>query len=294
MVTAGIHEDYQMNPKHPSEVTLVDYSSFDFEGARVFPAIPTTPPAGGSVSIAHYHGQWHLIKFMPPPGRVLGKALTEFAAQRWLHAFAQWTSPTQPGFSITKMGNFWIVQYDTEVAFIDDVLGMHYLAQLLERPHSRLKADDMVRRAAGTSAKPAAFEEQANLVTEPPAARVSRQETVSSEAMEKLRERKTELDTLIDEAREDGEEEEVEKLSDEYYEIEAELNRGKDKSVLAGGDDKEKARTAVWHGIERALKRLDKCNGMDKAARHLRDHIDRGLECSYRPPTDGPSWDISF
>jgi len=171
----------------------------------------------------------------------------------------------------SRCGSTWKVILNSGAEFhIGDTLGAHYLNYLLHHPNVPISAFDLevaVRpEKAGARSKDSIQEK-----LDPRATREYLRE------LEKLRAQQ-------EEAREDGDQGEAERLEGEIDALESALE-GKDQSRDAG----ERARGNVGKAIAKVVRKLKKGGGPEKAfAWHLEKFVSTGYECSYSQ--EGRPW----
>ena len=173
--------------------------------------------------------------------------------------------------SLRCEGDVWNVAFEGRAARVRDVLGLHYLARLLERPNVELHCGELaglVQVDSGDAGE--------QLDREARAAYVAR--------LRELRDELAEAERNNDRGR-------LERLGEESEALSAELTRGfgLDGRARRAGDAGERTRLAVTRALRRAIERIGEHDG--SLAEHLRRSVRTGAFCSYSPsPRDLVTW----
>jgi len=185
-----------------------------------------------------------------------------------------------------RMGDYWIIRYQEQIAILKATRGLDYLSYLLGRPGREVH----VRELLGTGINHATH---ALCGT----SRVVSSDSVTVRLQYALpildSQAKLEYKRRIDELRKDVEE--AERFNDSYRasrirsEIDAIAERLAAAVGLGGRDrrassDAERARSAVTKRIKEAINRIAKV--LPPLGRHFADRIKTGYWCSYNPHPD--------
>ena len=172
-------------------------------------------------------------------------------------------------FVFSKAGGFWTVTFDGGKPFpLPPTLGVEYLDYLLHHPSEPISAYDLEMAIRPDKAK----SRPKNTV----------QHHLDPEAIRDYLRQLDKLRAQREEATEDGDLAEAEKLDGDIVAIEAELKKNGQAS-----DAGERSRGNVSKAIAVVLRRLRKGDAQEKAfAQHLDQFISLGYECSYNQPKE--------
>ena len=189
------------------------------------------------------------------------------AAPLWLDlVHAADTAPPpepEPGTNLfRRVGAAWDLRFAGRQALIPDARGLADIAALLARPHQGVPAIDLAGRPRSAPGQPA----------------------LDRRAVEAYRARLRDLDDEITSAEADHDNSRANSRRDEREALLEELRRsfGRAGRSRRLDDDTEKARQTVSARIHRALRTIERQH--PALAAHLRDAIDTGTTCTYRPP----------
>jgi tetratricopeptide (TPR) repeat protein len=224
------------------------------------------------------------------------------AGERWIDRIEAARAPTSPILPLPsesteqstlarieavfrREGDYWTVEYDGKTSRLKDAKGFHYLAHLLAHPGEEIRALDLVALIGGAPAEPV---ETAN------ATDVARSHTVASDlghagevldarAKSAYKQRLTELEEELEDARELRNEERIEKTEAEIQALGRELKSaiGLSGRARRASSSPERARIAVTQAIRFALGKLAKND--EGLSRLLAPTIKTGTVCSYLP-----------
>jgi hypothetical protein len=171
-----------------------------------------------------------------------------------------------------KAGSFWTVTFDGGKPFpLPTTLGAEYLDYLLHHPSTPISAYDleMTIRPEKAKARP----------------KNSVQNNLDADAVRDYLRQIDKLRTQREEAAEDGDLANAEKLDGDIVAIESELKKNGQAS-----DAGERSRGNVRKAVAVVLRKLRKGDAQEKAfAQHLDQFISLGYECSYNQPK-GNRW----
>jgi hypothetical protein len=170
----------------------------------------------------------------------------------------------------TRHDRRWRVELGARAVFVDHNVGMLHLAALTANPDAEIAAIDLAggftalaeaARNSGTSAQP----------------------KLDRTAVQRYRQRLTELRDEIDRLESDGDQDSVASARMERDWVLAELAGGKGFGgrPRVFNDDQERARLAVGKAIRRALDRIEQADAV--IGEHLRAAIHTGIRCRYQP-----------
>jgi hypothetical protein len=189
----------------------------------------------------------------------------------------------------------WLISFGDEICRVKPILGLEYIALLLENPGKPIRALELQTLAGGQSKRFSALP-HAGLSVEDNAGQTSdaqqggssgksdfvAQELLDDQARRELRERLLELERDMAYRDEIGDIPTFDKLQKEYSTIEAHLERTRDvrgRPRIFSGQN-EKARTSITHALSRAYKDIQ--DQAPKIAAHLKSSIVRGSTFLYR------------
>lgn len=183
----------------------------------------------------------------------------------------------EPHWVIVKRGRHWHIKYLDEPEFvIEDLIGMRYLAILLERPNHKFSSFELqcMRDGVASEVPPSVDNEY----LDPDALRDYRRE------LEILRANAERASQIHDQA-------EVNRLGAEIKSIQAELRRGTSlNGRIRSHGPHEQARKNVQKAISRALDEIASCSPA------LRSHLNciyTGADVVYQPECS-VIWEISY
>ncbi|RJP67893.1 MAG: hypothetical protein C4532_13810 [Candidatus Abyssobacteria bacterium SURF_17] len=200
----------------------------------------------------------------------------------------QGITETAKGNVFCKEGEYWTVTYAGETHRYRDSRGMQYIGYLLAHPQKVIKALDLVHEVQGvvapTSAQMPYEKMDKEILTEEglTKGRLSEQKILDKKALKQIRQRKAELNQLLEEVRwkdpeQVGEiERELESIEKALRETTTITNRSRTFS-----DSQEKARKAVWNAIDRCLDNIKKDN--EALFAHLKNALNLGKTICYSP-----------
>jgi len=171
---------------------------------------------------------------------------------------------------VTRQGRKWRVDVGSRSVLVDHCVGMLHLAVLTANPGTEIAAIDLVAgvdalgQAARNSGMPA-------------------QEVLDRAAVQRYRQRLSELDDRIDDLAAQGDARRAEHARQEREWLVAELSAatGLGGRPRAFSDNSERARLAVGKAIRRAITHV---SGMDPViGAHLHGGVHTGTRCWYRP-----------
>jgi hypothetical protein len=192
------------------------------------------------------------------------------------------------------VGDVWQVRFGpkSELKLFRDSVGMSYIHRLLAHRDRPLNALHVVHGRT-----PGVANERSTTKAEPgkeSAGTAQPQAAFDDEAQKVIRRQLNKLQDQIDEAKEFNDEAEQVRLERER----SRLLKHWDKDRGLGGRPRsidhthaEKARQAVRQALTRAYKQLEK-GSMNELAEHLREAIDTGKHCVYRPDPNFPCWTL--
>ena len=217
----------------------------------------------------------------------------EGVLKRVLADSARAETPGHPECEFRHEREFWTIAFDGDVFRMKDSKGLRYLVQLLANPGTELDVLDMVALAGAGSAEgrpgPAAAEvEQAGM-------RVSRLEgagaALDAQAKTAYRNRLTELEAELEEARSFNDPERAASLTEEMAALHKELSA----AVGLGNRDRElaspseRARVNVTRSIRGSMARIEASS--PALGDHLAKAIRTGTFCAYLPaPSSRVAW----
>jgi hypothetical protein len=186
-----------------------------------------------------------------------------------LHEIAQ----PPPRYLFRDRGAIYEVRFEGESGTIDARLaGAKHISELLQHPHAFYEATDLCGAVAS----------------------VDSGQTDQNEAKEPLRkckERLADIDTALDEAKEQYNTVDIDLLERERGQILAEVGR------LAGlggavrrATPNESSRIAVRGRIRRVITNCREKYNLPRFAEHLDRSIETGNQCAYRPADPAPAW----
>jgi tetratricopeptide (TPR) repeat protein len=199
------------------------------------------------------------------------------------------TSLTPDPTVFRKEGEYWSITYDGDAFRLKDSKGLHYLARLLAHPGRQFHALDLVADVGGVAPAertPDAEELGGSGLGDAGAA-------LDAKAKRAYRERLSELDEEIDEARAFGDYERAAGAEEERELLVLELARavglrGRDRRAASAA---ERARVSVTRAIRSGLARI--CEHNSALGDHLERTIRTGAFCSYTPDPRAPiDWQI--
>ncbi|HEY6422065.1 MAG TPA: hypothetical protein VIY28_02200 [Pseudonocardiaceae bacterium] len=165
----------------------------------------------------------------------------------------------------TRHGRRWRIQLDTRVVLVDQSVGMLHLAVLTANPEVEIPAIDL---AVGLDALARAATSGGR----------SAQPVLDRTAIQRYRQRLTELDQLDSDGDDSGASARMER---DWVLAELAAGAGLGGRPRAFPDNPERARLAVGRAIRRALTHIERTDPTIGA--HLRTSIHTGIRCWYRP-----------
>lgn len=188
-------------------------------------------------------------------------------------------------------GDFWEIVYKGDpLPPIRDLLGFHYIRQVLYNPGGRFKALEIYRKVKEDTPIIEAGEDEEGLSISSALTSGQRQEVMDSMSREDVGKAIEECKQKIAEADEESNIEEAEEWQRKLEELEEQLSSG-------GGlpnrpryfsDDNERARKTVTKAIDKALEEIKNYN--EPLYTHLDKSITRGVEVYYHP-TEPTTWE---
>jgi hypothetical protein len=169
----------------------------------------------------------------------------------------------------TRLGRRWQLELGGRSVVVEHCVGMLHLAVLVANPGIEITAIDLVTGV--------------NVLATVDGGRMSVQPVLDRVAIGEYRQRLSRLYEQIDELEMRGDASRLAHARAEREWLVAELAAGNGIGGRARPfpDDRERARVAVGKAIRRALTRI--CEADAVVGEHLRDHIQTGTRCSYRP-----------
>ena len=175
-----------------------------------------------------------------------------------------------PRVELTTDGERWTIRYRAPAFQLRDGKGLRYINHLLQRPGDEIHVADLVAAVEGRAGEPAAPLGDTGEVLDP-------------RARAEYRERLTDLEQELEEARAQNDASRVEKLSGEIEFVKGELSAayGLGGRARRGGDVTERIRKAVTNRIRDAIAQIERCD--PELAEHFRSTIRTGKFCAYEP-----------
>jgi hypothetical protein len=188
-----------------------------------------------------------------------------------------------------REGEYWSIAYDGDVLRLKDSIGLHYLARLLAHPGREFHVLDLVADVRGV----ASAERKSDAEELGASGLGDAGEGLDAEAKRAYRERLSDLEEEIDEARAFGDYERAAGAEEERELLVSELAR----AVGLGGRNRraasaaERGRVSVTRAIRSALARI--CEHNSALCDHLGRTIHTGTFCSYTPDPRVPiDWQV--
>jgi len=195
------------------------------------------------------------------------------------------SAPAQGEALFHREGDYWTLLYGGKTSRLKDAKGFHYLAHLLAHPGEEIRALDLVALIGGASAEPVETAHARDLARSHSVAGDLGHagEVLDARAKSAYRQRLTELKEELDDARELGNQERIEKAEEEIQALGRELKSAVGLSGRArrASSSPERARIAVTQAIRFALGKLAKNDA--GLSRLLAPMIKTGTVCSYLP-----------
>jgi hypothetical protein len=205
------------------------------------------------------------------------------------------TTVEEESFVFRLKGVQWHVRFgdNSEECSFHDLNGMRYIHVLLKYAGQPVSASDVVRGCKRPVSNSHSIVDTGPDEGGPTVAKP--QETLDDEAKKACRERAKKLEEEIEEAKDLEDEPRQERLERDLSDLLAQLKRdtgrgGRSRHLGSSADDK--ARQVVHKSLKRAYEMLEK-GGMADLVAHLRDSIETGTTCVYRPKLDPPPWVLS-
>jgi tetratricopeptide (TPR) repeat protein len=187
--------------------------------------------------------------------------------------------PRPTALSVFRLeGDYWSIAFEGDAFRLKDVKGLHYLARLLAEPGREFHALDLVAAERGTAAERRPRE--TGLAT---AGFGDAGEILDAQAKAAYRQRLTDLEEEMDEARAQGDEERAARAEAARALLVSELAQ----AVGLGGRSRmaasasERARVSVTQAIRAAIRRI--AGHSPSLEGHLKRTIRTGTFCSYAP-----------
>ena len=176
--------------------------------------------------------------------------------------------PALPGVELTTDGERWTIRYRAPAFQLRDGKGLRYINHLLQRPGDEIHVADLVAAVEGRTGEPAALLGDTGEMLDP-------------RARVEYRERLTDLEQELEDARAQNDARRVEKLSAEIEFVKGELSAayGLGGRARRGGDVTERIRKAVTNRIHDAIAQIERCD--PELAEHFRSTIRTGKFCAY-------------
>ncbi len=269
-------------PEYRHELLMLSQSLIGHFGGNFLLLVPTARSIDGNAQSALRKVNAGLFALeglvtLGPDGSLQANRSTadlfgQFQSQRTFAQPAGVPVLPSPRYLFQHAGSFWKVVFDGGPEFvIEDTLGAKYLNYLLHRPNEGISAFDLEVAITPEKAKVRAKD--------------SIQRKLDPEAARQYLRELTKLRAQRDEAVQDGDLGEAERLDDDIESIEAELKNGG-----APADTGERARSNVNKALAAVRKKLENGDKHQKAFRnHILQFVDIGYECVYRHP-EGRVW----
>lgn len=173
-----------------------------------------------------------------------------------------------PEYYFHPVGDFWLISYENERIFVEDLKGMSFIARLLSKPGIRFKLEDLY------------FE--FNPVPEGQKSKVEESYQASIDPETKYTVRK-EIETLQEKQKKSTDESEINNFHEKIDELRSYLNGslglgGKARNLNTG---LEKIRKSVWKIIDKSIDRIG--DYLPHLGMHLKNSIKTGSELYYAP-----------
>jgi len=191
------------------------------------------------------------------------------------------TVVAQPQNVFRKQGNKWEVVFDKEEAdYLDDLKGMGQIAQLLAKPHKTISAFELASPQSDSKLMSQGKVVENNDVssdTDKP------QEKFDKDTLKSCQKQLDDIKMELDKAEKNADLAKKERLETEKEDILAYLKSATRPSGQSDtfSDDIQKARKAVSHTINRAIRRIEEHNA--PLYQHLDNSIQRGTHFAYKP-----------
>ena len=186
----------------------------------------------------------------------------------------------QPGLTLHREDDFWLVGFARAAARVPDSLGLRYLDLLVRHPGQELAAQDLVQLAAATG--PASTPSPADGLHD--ASGLGADDILDRQALAAYRQRLADLDEELAEAEQWHDTGRSTRLRAEkdflVRELAAATGLGGRPRQL--GSESERARLNVTRAIRTAISRIR--DRAPAAAAHLDQAVRTGTRCSYTPP----------
>lgn len=160
-------------------------------------------------------------------------------------------------------GDYWTLVYEGSVARVKDSRGMTYLAELMRMPNREIHALELSSGGPRDGS--------------------DRPAVVDAQAKAEYRKRLNELNRALDEAEDNNDQAEIERLKDELEWIRQQLAEafGLGGRARATGSAAERARVSVTRAIKKAVQRIQEAH--PSLGEHLLRNIRTGQFCCYDP-----------
>jgi hypothetical protein len=189
--------------------------------------------------------------------------------------------------AFVRTGTTWLIAFDEETCHLPHQVGLDYLARLLENAGRPIKATDLAATCAPGPSSPGHGGQERAPVSD---GRLL-QERLDPKAMKEYRDRISQLNAEITEARgnNDGGRAHLLEIELETIREQLESDTGHHGRGRTFSDPAEKARDSVRMAIDRAIKAI--AGYCPNAAAHLKAAIKKGSEVVYRDTTT--AWHVS-
>jgi hypothetical protein len=207
------------------------------------------------------------------------------------------------GHSFVRETSTWAISFGDETCSVKMMVGLVYIAVLLQNPGRAIRALGLQALAGGRSAD-SRFRRVDGLPEDGVLRKKSEdqedlsshqdgfvpQEILDDQARRQLTQRSLQIEGEITYRTEIGDVQAVDKLEKEHFAIESQLKgaRNVHNRPRVFSDDNEKARTSVTHALERAYESIRQ--QAPKTAAHLKSNIIRGSAFTYRDAST--SWNV--
>ena len=186
-------------------------------------------------------------------------------------------------YSFQRLGEGWRIVFEGTETFIADAVGMPFLRTLLANPRKEFTASKLTQVVSGLPAQGPVSEPEAQLTVSDGG---DAGEVIDIKARDAYRARARELQALLEDAAEVGNEEALAAIRDELEAIEEQLAgginlRGRPRRARATS---EKARVRVTKAISAAIVKIG--IHLPALSAHLAEAISTGAACEYRPQAE--------
>ena len=188
-----------------------------------------------------------------------------------------------PQYALQRQTKLWTVTFDGRSATLPGRVGFLYLAQLLAHPGRAFAALELSALTAGHGPAPMLSTEDASSLTQ--SSGFGLDELADAEAVKQYQAAATALDAKKRSAGLSPEE------ATELASLQRELARtlGLHNKPRRTSGEAEKARTNVWHALQRTYDALEP--DLPRLARHLKNSVERGSTFCYQP-SDPIVWSV--